>query len=241
MDARSVGACTEPFRKSESLVLGIPSRWSLGLGHGSVSEAITSWAMLIYLSEDGGRLEAIDRFFRLVCPNYLASSRNVLSGPWPKADVLLERIEWGRAFLELCQHQTWWIEDAWDETPNCKLPLLQIVSTKALELLRLFEGKLWTRLKAKDLWLPGFDACAGANKSWSYCKGTKLQMGYDWCQWRWQMILAGLGGLLGGLRVWNDRLEPEETNPCRTLSSLKVFLGVFSGSRNTFFRVSKLI
>ena len=37
--------------------------------------------MLIHLSEDGGRLEAIDRFFRLVRPNCLAPSRIVPSGP----------------------------------------------------------------------------------------------------------------------------------------------------------------
>ena len=53
------------------LVLRIPSRRDLGLGHGSVSGAIPSWSILIYLSEDRGRLEAIYRFFRLVHPNCL--------------------------------------------------------------------------------------------------------------------------------------------------------------------------
>ena len=66
-------------------------------------------------------------------PNCLVPSRVVPSEPWPKAGTLLERIEWGRAFLELCQHQTRWIEDARGETPNCKLPLLQKIFTKALE------------------------------------------------------------------------------------------------------------
>ena len=35
--------------------------------------------MLIHFSEDGERLEAIDRFFRLIRPNYLTPSRVVLS------------------------------------------------------------------------------------------------------------------------------------------------------------------
>ena len=56
-----------------------------------------------------------------------------------------------------------------------------------------------------------------------------------------EMILAVLGGLLGGLRVRDDGLEPGGTNPCRTLSLLKVFLGVLGGSRSSFFGVSKLI
>ena len=40
------------------MVSRFPSRGGLGPGLGSVSEAITSWAMLIHFSEDGGRLKA---------------------------------------------------------------------------------------------------------------------------------------------------------------------------------------
>ena len=33
------------------------------------------------------------------------------------------------------------------------------------------------------------------------------------------MILVLFKGILGGLRIWSDWLEPEGTSPCRTLSS----------------------
>ena len=55
------------------------------------------------------------------------------------------------------------------------------------------------------------------------------------------MILALLEGLLGGLRVRDDGLEPGGTNLCRTCHCLKVFLGVLGGSQSSFFGVSKLI
>ena len=55
------------------------------------------------------------------------------------------------------------------------------------------------------------------------------------------MILAPLEGLLGGLWVRDDWLQPGKTNPCRTLSSWKVFLDVHDGSQSSFFGVSKLI
>ena len=32
-----------------------------------------------------------------------------------------------------------------------------------------------------------------------------------------KMILEILGGLFGGLQVWDNRLEPRGTNPCKTL------------------------
>ena len=44
------------------------------------------------------------------------------------------------------------------------------------------------------------------------------------------MILTLLEGFLGGLRVWNDWLEPGGMNPWRTCHRLKVFLGVLGGS-----------
>ena len=44
------------------IVSKISSGGGLGLGYGRVSRAITSWAILIHLSEDGKRLEAINRF-----------------------------------------------------------------------------------------------------------------------------------------------------------------------------------
>ena len=61
------------------LVSRIPSGGGLGLGYSSMSGAITSWAMLIHLSKDGERLEAINCFLRLVRPNCLASSRIIPS------------------------------------------------------------------------------------------------------------------------------------------------------------------
>ena len=63
------------------LVLSITNSQSLEYGFGSISEMITSWAMLIHFSEDREKLEAIDRFFRLMHPNCLASSDVVSSGP----------------------------------------------------------------------------------------------------------------------------------------------------------------
>ena len=44
------------------------------------------------------------------------------------------------------------------------------------------------------------------------------------------MILALLEGILGGLRVWDEWLQPGGTNPCRTCHRLKVFLSVPGGS-----------
>ena len=44
------------------------------------------------------------------------------------------------------------------------------------------------------------------------------------------MILTLLEGLLGGLRVWANWLEPEGMNPYRTCPRPKVFLGVLGGS-----------
>ena len=44
------------------------------------------------------------------------------------------------------------------------------------------------------------------------------------------IILTLLEGLLGGLRVWDDWLEPGGMNPCRTCPRPKVFLGVLGGS-----------
>ena len=51
------------------------SGWRLECGHSGVGEAITLGEMLI-------------------------SFRIALSGPWPKANVFLERIDWGRAFAQ---------------------------------------------------------------------------------------------------------------------------------------------
>ena len=75
------------------LVSRILGRRGLELGRGSMSGTITLWAPLIHLFEDRGRLEVIDPFFRLVYSNCLAPSRIVASRPWPKADVLLEKID----------------------------------------------------------------------------------------------------------------------------------------------------
>ena len=44
------------------------------------------------------------------------------------------------------------------------------------------------------------------------------------------MILTLLEGLLGGLRVPDNYLDPEGTNPCRTSHRPKVFLDVPDGS-----------
>ena len=44
------------------------------------------------------------------------------------------------------------------------------------------------------------------------------------------MILALLEDLLGGLRVWDDWLEPGGMNPCRTCHRPKVFLGALGRS-----------
>ena len=75
----------------------------------------------------------------------------------------------------------------------------------------------------KELWLPGFDAYVGAHKRWSYHKGTKLQTGYGWCQWRrrYRNDLCNSWALLVGLRVWDKWLEPEGKNLCKIFSSSK--------------------
>ena len=117
--------------------------------------------------------------FWLIRPNYLAPSRVVPSRPWPKADVLLKKIEWGRAFLELCQHQTRWIEDAQGETPNSKLLLLQVVSTKALESLRLLRRKAFNSTPGKG----SSTALSFRRLYWCQQKGTRLQIGYFWRLW----------------------------------------------------------
>ena len=81
----------------------------------------------------------------------------------------------------------------WLMRPNCRasshwefcLTVLQIVFTKALESPRLFQRKVWTQPKRRDFRLPGSsDSWTGANKSWSYHRGTKLQTEYGWCQRR---------------------------------------------------------
>ena len=66
------------------------------------------------------------------------------------------------------------------------------------------------------------------------------------------MFLTLLEGLLGGLQVRDNWLEPGRMNPCRTCHHLKVFLGVLRGSKgenwrtriawsSLFAKVSKLI
>ena len=60
---------------------------------------------------------------------------------------------------------------------------LQLVYMEVFESPKLFQEKPWTQPKARDLWLPGSDAYAGANKSWFYHKGTKLQTGCGWSPW----------------------------------------------------------
>ena len=91
----------------EGLFLRTLGKQGLEFGYGSINRPVILWAKLIHLSEDGGKLEAINRFFRLVCPNCLVLFRNILSEPQSKVDVLLKRIEWGRALLILCHHLTW--------------------------------------------------------------------------------------------------------------------------------------
>ena len=94
-------------------------------------------------------------------------------------------IDWGQVFLEFCQHQTPWIEDARSKTPNAELFL---AGTESLvwcnsrwytqKLLSLnsdsFEGKPWTQPKTMGpFFWPGSDACTGTNKIWSYHERTK--------------------------------------------------------------------
>ena len=62
------------FGTLEEVFSRIPSRGGLGLGHSSGSEPVTLPATLIHFSENGGRLEAIDRLFRLVRANCLVFS-----------------------------------------------------------------------------------------------------------------------------------------------------------------------
>ena len=51
------------FKRGRRLVSRIPSKRGLELGHSSGSEPVILPATLICLSENGERLEAIDRFF----------------------------------------------------------------------------------------------------------------------------------------------------------------------------------
>ena len=85
--------------------------------------------MLIHFSEDGKRLKAIDCFFRLIRPNYLAPSDVVPFGPEPRAWDLLKRIEWDRTHPEFL--------------------LLQIVFTKAFESLGLLRKKALNSTQGK--------------------------------------------------------------------------------------------
>ena len=55
------------------------------------------------------------------------------------------------------------------------------------------------------------------------------------------MILAFLNGLFGGLRVQDNRLQLGGANPCRTLSSLKVFFSILGRSRSFFLGIFKLV
>ena len=100
---------------------------------------------------------------------------------------------------------------------------VQVVYMQVLEPSKLFRRKTLNSTKVKELQLPSFDICVGANKSWSYHKKTKLQIRYDWCQWyRWYWNDSRSSwALLVGLRVWDEWLEPEGKNLCRKLSSSK--------------------
>ena len=86
------------------LVLKISSRWDLGLGHGGTSGAITSWATLIYLFEDGRSFKAIDCF----PTNGSQLSHSLLRcSIWARVWVFFKKIIWARTFLGSRQHQIW--------------------------------------------------------------------------------------------------------------------------------------
>ena len=205
------------------LILRIPGRRSLELGHSSISGAITLWAMLIHLSENGGRLEAgfclsINRFFNQ-CVSTVKLSPALFHLDLNRGQESSNKFNKVRLIMNF--HLLIGSLIKFDSRWYTRKPLSHPNS---------FKGKLWTQPKARDFQLPSPNACAGANKSWFYRKRKKLQMGYNWCQWRRQMILAVFGSLFDGLRVRDDGLEPRETNPCRTLSLLKVFFGILSGN-----------
>ena len=117
----------------------------------------------------GGRLEAIDCFFRLVRPNCLVSSRLVPTKGWHPSQKNRMRSGLSGA-LSASNSMDWgcsrWDAQLWTSSHwEFRLTLLQILSSKALELPRLFRREVWTQPTARELWLPGSDACAGARKT----------------------------------------------------------------------------
>ena len=80
------------FGGGKSFIQKITSCWSMEYGFNSMNIVIILFAMLIYLSEDVGRLEAINRSFCLIYSKYLTFLFIILSGPWSKADNFLKKI-----------------------------------------------------------------------------------------------------------------------------------------------------
>ena len=110
---------------------------------------------------------------------------------------------------------------------------LQVIYLEALESPRLFRRKTLNSIQGKK----NFDCLvatlvpvptkADHTAEEQSCKwdtiGVKGAGGID-------MILTLLEGLLGGLRVRDDWLEPGGMNPCRTYHRPKVFLNVLRRS-----------
>lgn len=92
------------FNTFREIILKIPNKRDLRLDYGNMSETIILWIILIYLSENKGRLKIINFFFWLMCPNCLVFYYIILSRPWLKADIFFKRIILSLTFLELCHY-----------------------------------------------------------------------------------------------------------------------------------------
>ena len=241
------------FGTLEGVVSKITNRRGLGLGHGSVSKAITLWATLIHLSEDG-RILKLSIICWLMIPNYLTSSHVVTSELGLK--FFLKKIEWDWTLLKLCQYQTQrgkigdevrrpilnffllvlrvLFNPTLDNIPKS----LCIAKTSLKESFELNQGEgalsTWLRRSCK-LILPQRNKAANGIWLEPIVSAVYIEVIF---------ILHGTFSMVYRLRItWS---EPGGTNLCKTLSlsgdhCSEVSLGVLGGSRCSFFEVSKLI
>ena len=177
-------------RKCKKLSSKIPN-WCLELGNGGISRTITSWATLI--------------------PSCITPS-----GPWLKADALVDRIDWGQAFQ--CWTSSCWY---WE---SC-LKQLQMIYTKIFKLPRVFQRKALNSTQSKGTLAIWFFQCLNwcqqklilsqknkfANEIWLEQVAPAVYL---------EMIFT----FLVGLRVWDDWFEPEGKNLCKTLLLSEVLL-----------------
>ena len=179
-----------------------------------------------------------------MCPNYLAPFGIVPSGPWPKVDVLLERIEWGRAFLELCQHQLdgWMMFEVKRSIVNFLLQILGVSLNSNPNIVYERPGMSKTLLKKSFEVNPrqGNFGCLALltlilvpTKRNKAANRVRLKLVARMvCT---QVILTLFKGLIGSLRVWDNWLQLGWTNPCKTLSLFERFSHVYLAEAGVLF------